>query len=187
MRKLQVVQNKCMRMMTGLDRSTPTKTLLKHSNLLSVHQTVAHHSAVQVYNVLKHEAPVHHYQRLFPQLVHDVNRRSATNLTTSVDFSNALGRSSFFYQSSNIWNAIPASIKTAETLQTFKTGCKKWIMNTISIRPQKFFLSVIHLVKNSCANRLYLIEIQIQNIKYTYLGGGGGQKSILSEIPTKIF
>ena len=135
MRKLQVVQNKCMRMMTGLDRSTPTKTLLKHSNLLSVHQTVAHHSAVQVYNVLKHEAPVHHYQRLFPQLVHDVNRRSATNLTTSVDFSNALGRSSFFYQSSKIWNAIPASIKTAETLQTFKTGCKKWIMNTISIRP----------------------------------------------------
>ena len=61
MRKLQVMQNKCMRMMTSSDRSTPTTLLLQISNQLSVHQTVAQQSAVQVFNVLRNKAPAHHH------------------------------------------------------------------------------------------------------------------------------
>ena len=139
MRKLQVMQNKCMRMITNLDRSAPTATLLQKTSFLSVHQTVAHQSAVQVFNVLKNAAPAHHYQRLFPHLVHgqadNMERRSVTNLNTRVDFSSALGRSSFFFQSSKIWNALPMSIKTASTTQSFKTMCKKWTRENITIRP----------------------------------------------------
>ena len=141
MRKLQVMHNKCMRMMTGLDRYSSTADLLKKSNMLSVHQTVAHQSAVQVFNVLKNRAPAYHYQRLFPQLHHDTGQienmevRSVTNLNSRVDFSGALGRSSYFYQSSRIWCALPMSIKTADTAQTFKTRCKSWIMMNITIKP----------------------------------------------------
>ena len=139
MRKLQVMQNKCLRMITNLDRSTPTATLLQKTGFLSVHQTVAHQSAVQVFNVLKHQAPAHHYQRLFPHLVHgqgeNMEMRSVTNLNTRVEFSGALGRSSFFFQSSKIWNALPMSMKTAGTTQSFKTMCKKWTRENITIRP----------------------------------------------------
>ena len=138
MRKLQVMQNKCMRMMTSSDRSTPTTLLLQKSNQLSVHQTVAQQSAIQVFNVLRNKAPAHHHQRLFPHLQEQAGQpgpRAVTNLNSRVDFDKSLGRSSFFYQASKIWNAIPTSIKTAETLQTFKTRCKKWTKDNITIRP----------------------------------------------------
>ena len=48
MRKLQVCQNKCLRMITGSDYTASTKDLLKSSNQLSVHQLVAFFSACQV-------------------------------------------------------------------------------------------------------------------------------------------
>ena len=53
MRKLQVLQNKCMRLISGMERNTPTATLLTKTNMLSVHQTVAHQAALQVFNVLE--------------------------------------------------------------------------------------------------------------------------------------
>ena len=141
MRKLQVMHNKCMRMMTGLDRYSSTADLLKKSNMLSAHQTVAHQSAVQLFNVLKNRAPAYHYQRLFPQLHHDTGQienmevRSVTNLNSRVDFSGALGQSSYFYQSSRIWCTLPMSMKTADTVQTFKNRCKSWVKMNITIKP----------------------------------------------------
>ena len=137
MRKLQVMQNKCLRMLTHMDRYTPTTALLKKANMLSVHQIVAHQSATQVFNVLRNQAPTYHFQRLFPHINQTENRniRSVANMNTRVEFSGSLGRSSFFHSSSKLWCALPASIKTASTLQTFKTRCRKWTMENISIKP----------------------------------------------------
>ena len=137
MRKLQVMQNKCLRMLTHMDKYTPTTTLLKKANMLSVHQTVAHQSAIQVFNVLRNQAPTYHVQRLFPHINQTENRniRSVANMNTRVDFSGALGRSNFFYNSSKLWCALPASIKTASTLQMFKTRCRKWTMENIAVKP----------------------------------------------------
>ena len=135
------MHNKCMRMMTGRSRYSSTVDLLKKSNMLSVHQTVAQQSAVQVFNVLTNRAPAYHYQRLFPHLHHGTGQmenmevRSVTNLNSRVNFSGALGRSSYFYQSSRIWCALPMSIKTAGNVQTFKTRCKNWVKMNIKIKP----------------------------------------------------
>ena len=113
----------------------------KQTNFLRVQQTFTHQSAVQVFNVLKQKAPAHHYQRLFPHLVHGqgetIGMRSVPNLNTRVDFSSNLGRISFFLQSSKIWNVLPLSIKskTAGTTQSVKTMCKKWTRENITIRP----------------------------------------------------
>ena len=65
MRKLQVCQNKCLRLITGHDYNTSTKTLLKDSKQLSVHQLVAYHSVCQVYSISRSKLPTHHYNRLF--------------------------------------------------------------------------------------------------------------------------
>ena len=127
--------------MTILNRYSSTADLLKKSNMLSVHQTVAHQSTVQVFNVLKNRAPAYHYQRLFPQLHHATGQRenmeirSVTNLNSRVNFSGALGRSSYFYQNSGIWCALPMSIKTAGNVQTFKTRCKNWVKMNIKVKP----------------------------------------------------
>ena len=59
-RKLQVLQNKCMRMLTNMDRDTATSTLLHRTKFLSVHQMIAQHTAVQVFNVFKNRLPLYH-------------------------------------------------------------------------------------------------------------------------------
>ena len=122
-------------MLTGMDRYTPTATLLEKANFLSVHQVVAQQSKVQVYNVLRHQAPSYHFNRLFPNQADHMGIRSVANQNTRIEFNGSLGRSSFFYQSSKLWTALPASIKAATTLQVFKTRCKNWVKQNITIRP----------------------------------------------------
>ena len=41
LRKLQVLQNKCLRLITNCDYKTPTETLLQRTNMLSVNQLTA--------------------------------------------------------------------------------------------------------------------------------------------------
>ena len=63
-RKLQVLQNKCLRMVTDSDYKTPTEVLLKKTNSLSVHQRIAHLSLSQVYNIHKTKLPAYHHSRV---------------------------------------------------------------------------------------------------------------------------
>ena len=64
-RQLQVMQNKIMRLMSGMDFNTPTKDLCYHTNQLSVHQLMAYHICCQVYKIKDTKLPVYHYSRLF--------------------------------------------------------------------------------------------------------------------------
>ena len=66
MRRLQTLQNKTLRIQSGLNRYTPTETLLTATNSLSVHQLAAKCCLVQVYNIQKNKKPSYHYERLFP-------------------------------------------------------------------------------------------------------------------------
>ena len=114
LRKLQVLHNKCMRLQTGKDRNTSCTTLLSLTNSLSVHQMIAHKSAIQVYNVSKNEAPKYHFRRLFPSNRSQDNQetRSTSNLDTRVEFSRTIGRGSFFYQGSRLWSALSLNINS---------------------------------------------------------------------------
>ena len=67
MRRLQVLQNKTMRLETNLDYRTPTSQLLKQTGRLSVHQMVASSTAVQVYKIKTSQQPRYHHERQFSQ------------------------------------------------------------------------------------------------------------------------
>ena len=60
-RKLQVLQNKCLRIITNSDYRTPTLSLLQKTNTLSVHQMMAHLSLSQVFSIYKSKLPTYHY------------------------------------------------------------------------------------------------------------------------------
>ena len=137
MRKLQVCQNKCLRMITGLEYNTPTKTLLNESKQLSVHQLVAYHSVCQVYRTQRSKLPTYHYKRLFknPTKIANMRTRGTEKDNKIVDFELSLGRGSFFYQSSRIWDQLPNDIKVSKTIHKFKKKCKDWITSNISVRP----------------------------------------------------
>ena len=132
MRKLQVLQNKTLRLITGEDYNTPTATLLKLTKMMSVHQLVA----CQVFKIKQAKLPKYHYDRLFPEVVLDqqIGTRCQESTITRVEFDLSLARSSFFYQGSQIWRTLPSSITTATKLSQFKKLCRIWVINNVSIK-----------------------------------------------------
>ena len=132
MRKLQVIQNKAMRLMTGLDYNASTKSLLKSSNQLSVHQLVAYHTLCQVHKIKMSKLPAYHYERLFRKTEEKYPIRHKDK---KVNYNLSLGRSHFFYQASTIYGLLPNRLKNIPKNALFKTECKKWVSLNIPIRP----------------------------------------------------
>ena len=83
LRKLQVLQNKCLRLVTNCDYKTPTTTLLEKTKSLSVHQHIAQLSLSQVFNIYQTKAQVYHYNRLFRKPNMTSTLRPGTTLTTA--------------------------------------------------------------------------------------------------------
>ena len=138
MRRLQVLQNKTLRLLTRADRSTPTSTLISLARCLSVHQLGAYHTANQVYQVHQSRRPVYHHARLFQNnlLVQDhVTVRSQNNLQSRINFNLSTCRSSFFYQGAKLWSALPMDVKTSRNSGQFKSRCKNWIRRNIKVKP----------------------------------------------------
>ena len=131
MKRLQVLQNKTMRLQTNMDYRTPTSELLIKTGKLSVHQMVAYTTAVQVYNISRNQEPRYHYDRLFTG-IQDFQTRGGDQ--KRVEFSLSLGRASFFYQGARMWGSLPGIVKNAGNVGIFKKMCKTWIKTNIKIK-----------------------------------------------------
>ena len=134
MKRLQVLHNKTMRIQTNDGWRTPTRLLLQKTRQLSIHQMVAYHSAVQVYNIAKNKEPKYHHTRLFGN-TGDIIQPETRQPNQRVNFKLSLARGSFFYQSSRIWTALPESTRQCQNLYGFKKECKKWVSLNIKINP----------------------------------------------------
>ena len=134
LRKLQVLQNKVMRLMTGMDPDTSTAQLCSLTNQLSVHQLTAYHSVNQVHKIYYKQKPSYHYNRLFGQR-HDITTRGVASMQARVDFDLSLARTSFFYQSSRLWNQLPMNMKSNSNYDNFKKKTRVWVKSNIGIRP----------------------------------------------------
>ena len=138
LRKLQVLQNKCLRLVTNCDYKTPTATLIKKTNSLSVHQRTAHLSLCQVYTIFQTRNPVYHYGRLFGMDSTDTLPNTRNNNDTSIkriSFKLSMARSSFFYQSSRLWAALPDHVKSSRCKSVFKKKCKDWVKLNVMVKP----------------------------------------------------
>ena len=132
MRKLQVLQNKTLRLISGLGYDASTKSLVESCNTLSVHQLVVYHTACQTYKIRGTKYPVYHYDRLFSKINH--KSRNSRNEISRIEFKLSLARSSFFYQAPQVWNSLPGYVKSAKSLGIFKKKCKKWIKNNVTVK-----------------------------------------------------
>ena len=99
LKKLQVLQNKCMRIICSSDYKTPTSVLLQKTNALSVHQLMAQLSLSQMYGIFHNKLPAYHYDRLFGR---DSTEARPMNMywANRIEFKLSLARTHFFYQAS---------------------------------------------------------------------------------------
>ena len=70
-RKLQVLQNKVLKLQNGLPRDFPTKDLLVKSNELSINQLIAYHTLVQVHKIVVNRKPAYISKKLIVKMPSD--------------------------------------------------------------------------------------------------------------------
>ena len=132
--KLQVIVNKVLRSLTGLDRDTPVSVLCSRSGQLSVQQRTALFTLTSVHKSIINKEPLHSYRTFCssqnpgqPVRLHTNCNRVESNLSIS--------RCSFYYRGSKLFNQIPASLANTTNHTAFKHGAKQWVKNNIPLLP----------------------------------------------------
>ena len=137
-RKLQVLQNKTLRLRSGLNRYTSTATLLEHCKELSVNQLVAYHTLLSVHRAVRDGKPKALFNKIklrksqnnviFPHRLNETIDLKKVNLNIT--------RGGFCYRGSFLWNMMPQALREEEKYKPFKKKLKGWIPTSIPPKPQ---------------------------------------------------
>ena len=135
-RRLQVLQNKLLRLKTNLDYKTPTEVLVKTCNELSVQQTTAYHTLTTVFKAVQFKKPFYLAQRLKqrkPTSDGIFPHRQLNNIHTQAELT--LSRGGLVYRGAKLWNCLTPELKREENLQVFKRNVRRWVTENVPAKP----------------------------------------------------
>lgn len=127
MRRMQILQNKVMRLILRCDRLTPRVFMLDCLQWMSVRQRVEYNTLVFVYRVTQGMAP--QYLRstvVYGRDVHRYETRQAGDLRL-LNFRKNCTQNSLFYKGYGLFNQLPEAAKQASNLREFKNLCKVFV------------------------------------------------------------
>ena len=136
MKRLQVLQNKTLRLKIHGNRYMSTKDLVAKSGELSVNQLIAYHTLLQIHKTILSQQPEYIYKNInikVPGQNQPFPLRQAYTLNTNRNLS--ISRAGFMHRGCHIWNMLPLQLRKCDKTPTFKTQVKKWVQNFIPIRP----------------------------------------------------
>ena len=134
-KSLQVLQNRAARAVTRQSWFTPTRTLLKQCNWLSVHQLIFYQTVLTTHKIVLSGTPLYLSKKMSTEHPYKTRQATEGGIRFGENFEGKTGltHNSFCYIGTNQYNRIPASIRSAKTMQTFKYKLKKWISSNIPI------------------------------------------------------
>ena len=119
-KKLQILINKCARMVLGANRKTRTRALMERCGWLYFREMVDYHSLIQMFKTINIGKPVNLRKKL--TILQD---KRIELIPTRLKIS----RSSFKWRTSRIWNDLPDHILNLDKLSAFKKQLKKHIID----------------------------------------------------------
>ena len=134
-RKLQVLQNQVLRMMTGLSPDTPTTRLLHEANSLSVHQLTAFTTLLSAQKAMFNKNPKYLARKLNIQenTENNIPLRNTNILRVRAELT--LTRGGFFYRAALLWNLLPDDLRSRLPPDLFKKKVKIWVKENIRVKP----------------------------------------------------
>ena len=131
--KLQVLQNKTMRLRSKMGRMTPTEDLLKACQELSVNQLAAYHTLLATHKVVRAGKPKALHEKLKINLPQDNQIVPQSHIgTISAPKANlTLTRGGFCYRGAILWNKLPQNLRQIEKYTTLKPNLKTWVRSSI--------------------------------------------------------
>ena len=136
-RRLQVLQNKTLRLRSKLGRDTPTSMLLSSTSELSVHQLTAFHTLMLIFKVVTSQKPRYLAERLQLRkpIEGQVFNHRLLNTIRVPNVQLSASKSAFFVRGASLWNMLPLVMRSGMKLVTFKKELRKWILEQIPIKP----------------------------------------------------
>ena len=136
--KLQVLVNKVLRSVTGMDRDTPISVLATTSGKLSVQQRTALFTINSVHRSLTSQEPAYSYSvfknERNPADNPEDNPRHQTNCKV-VNCKLSISRGGYYYRGSRLYNQLPTSLIQTSNQSTFKKTAKQWVLDNIPFLP----------------------------------------------------
>ena len=136
-RKLQVLQNKVLRMKTNnYEKNAPTKDLLEATGDLSVHQLGAHHTVITARRIIRTGQPQYLAEKLVvrtPPLEREFPARHEGFITVNCDLTTS--RSGFLYRAAKLWNLLPRNLREESKTEVFKKNLKNWTKLNVLQKP----------------------------------------------------
>ena len=132
--KLQVLVNKVLRALTGLDNDTPSAILASTSGQLSVHQRTALFTLTSVYKSLQTKEPAYSYESFNNSLLSNQDGHHQANCK-KIQYKLSLSRCGYYYRGSRLFNKLPVSLVNTTKLKDFKKNAKVWVKDNIPLHP----------------------------------------------------
>ena len=130
MKRLQAVQNTAARIISGTRKYDSITPVLRALHWLPVHQRVIFKTFVLVFKALNNLAPCYIQELLCPYVPSRSLRSCDQNyLKTTFTRSNTVQSRAFSVAAPRLWNNLPNNIRTAPSLNVFKTKLKTYLFN----------------------------------------------------------
>lgn len=127
-RRIQVVQNACLRLVFGVRRRQPVSHKLKLIAWLNMELRRTFHFGCLLHTILLNKTPPYLYNKIkFRTDIHNVNIRRKDMLCIP-KHKLTLYRKSFTYQASKIYNLIPTEIKELPS-RSFRNRLRQLLLN----------------------------------------------------------
>ena len=130
-RSLQVIQNQAARYTTKLSWFTPTGTLLRQCNWMSVKQLVIFHTALTVHKIVITGKPKYMFEKMCQE--HRYETRRAVIYGENFLARSALAADSFCYRGTKIYNQLPLNLTETQNMDNFKIKLRKWIKSNVPL------------------------------------------------------
>ena len=110
---------------------TPTKTLLRQCNWLSVRQLAHYHTVLSTHKIVITEQPKYLFDKMCQSAIYTM--RTKVKFGENFTGETAQTGSSFCYRGATSYNMLLQEISHISGIQRYKKKVKKWIMANIDI------------------------------------------------------
>ena len=135
-RKLQVLQNKIMRLKCGKGYDASTIELMTATRDLSVHQLGAYTTLLTAHRSIVSGKPKYLSSKLKLRNKTDIpmlpeRYQNTMNISSKL----TLVRGGFFCRASTLFNRLPLALRLCDDYREFKVDVKEWIKSNVSVKP----------------------------------------------------
>ena len=136
-RKLQVLQNKVLRLKSKLPLGTPTETLLQVTGDLSVQQLTAFSTLTMAQRAISEQKPTYLANKLYLRSFDNYPALSTARHVNTLNIQShlSISRGGFFCRSSALFNQLPPDLRAPMKPIMFKKKVKMWVKENIAARP----------------------------------------------------